>query len=283
MPNLRNLVVLALIVLPWSYSAEAGTVRIALLMSASVASDSLVLAQLLPANIPRNIRASAERVSLGSAPQLGATRVIEHDALASAISGGGMSPLQFDIPPSVTIERRYRVISPDDVLDAIQASGASDRYPGFGALQAKDIFLEEEVRAPDGDLSLKVTQAARDPLIGRWRLRVVPSPSSGVLPFYATVRAGFSVASPAAGFTRGIDDIARSRRPNIAVIPNTPYLVSANRNACLHLHSSNVDMLLDVRPLEHGRLNDVVRVRLLASGRALQARVVREGFLDATL
>jgi flagella basal body P-ring formation protein FlgA len=59
-------------------------------------------------------------------------------------------------------------------------------------------------------------------------------------------------------------------------------LVDPRQLARLHLHSANSTMLLLVRPLQTGHINETIRVRLVASGRTLQAKVIAANSLDAT-
>jgi flagella basal body P-ring formation protein FlgA len=58
-------------------------------------------------------------------------------------------------------------------------------------------------------------------------------------------------------------------------------LVEPRRLAKLHVFSGNMQMFLEVVPLEKGALHDLVRVKLPGSGQILRGRVVAPGQLEA--
>jgi flagella basal body P-ring formation protein FlgA len=58
-------------------------------------------------------------------------------------------------------------------------------------------------------------------------------------------------------------------------------LVDPRQFARLHLSSPSARMLLVVRPLQRGHLGETIRVRLLSSGKTLQARVAGKDSLEA--
>ena len=259
---------------------HAGTLRIALLASTEVQSDTILLANLLPVGASRVVRDAAARIPLGASPQNGASRRFTRATLSAAIASSGLSPENFVIPDSVTIRRGGRPISLEEVYAAIQSSLAKNSLPGLASIQQDDIALDTDVRVPPGDAGLVVTQARLDPLLGRARFRLWARSAPGVLPFFATAELARSTATPSSSPL----PLSLGSRSQIEQLDaSLQVLVSADRPARLHLHSSNMDMVLLVRPLQKGRLGDVIRVRLVGTGRIMQARVAADGLLDATL
>lgn len=258
---------------------EAGGLRIALLTSTEVQSDTILLANLLPRSASQRIRESAERIALGEAPQNGTTRRFTRETLDAAIAAGGLSPADFAIPGFVTVRRGSRMLSREEIVGAIQSALNKNPVAGIPALLPNDIGFETGVRVPPGEAGLEVTQITFDPFIGRARFRLRARSAPGTLPFYVTakVAATYSGPSPAGRVLSGLAHFPDEEETSSSV------LVATDRLARLHLHSANMDMLLEVRPLQRGHLGEVIRVRLARTGRTLQARVTGDSYLDATL
>lgn len=262
-----------------SPAVEAGTLRIALLAITEVQSDTILLAHLLPATASRSVRDAAERVALGTAPQNGASRQFTRESLNVAIAASGLSPADFAIPAIVTVRRGSRLISLEEIYAAIQSALARNPMPGLSSLQLQDLALDADVRVPPGDAGLVVTQATLDQFIGRARFRLVPRTAPSVHPFFVTAKLEASIPDP---LNRRLVTVA-AHSGAAAIDTSGLILVAADRPARLHLHSENMDMLVQVRPLQKGRLGEVIRVRLVGTGRTMQARVTADGLLDATL
>jgi hypothetical protein len=280
---IRTLAILIFLSLSISARVSAGPLRIALLSTAAVQNDTILLANLLPLHASQSIRTAAQEISLGSAPQFGSERQFASATVADAIATAGLSPGQFDIPPTITVRRENQFISSREILAAIQSALPSAEAPNLANLQPADLLLDAAVPVPPGYAGLEVTQMAFDSALDRMRFRVLPKAPGRVLPFYVTARlpetfSGFgSVRSPVRQISAASDQVHASQGA-----PAAP-LVIAGHPARLHLHSANMDMLLAVNPLQRGYLDQVIRVRLSGSGKTMQARVVAAGYLDATL
>jgi len=278
--QISRLLTLSVLLASLSASAvDAGGLRIALLANTEIQGDSIILANLLPGTVSRRIREAAQTVALGAAPQNGATRQFTREALTAAISSSGLSPADFIIPESVTIRRGSRLISLEEIYSAIQSSLAKNPVTGIPPFQLRDLTLDADVRVPPGDAGLQVTQITFDQFIGRARFRLWTRSAPGVLPFFVTAKVSSAVpASPSASKLLTIAARSSNTLDTSALV-----LVQPGRPARLHLHSSNMNMLLQVLPLQRGRLGDVIRVRLAVTGRTVQARVAGDAYLDATL
>jgi hypothetical protein len=258
---------------------EAGGLRVALLANTEVQSDTILLANLLPANASQRIRDAAKKIALGAAPQRGTVRQFNRETLDTAIAAGGLSTADFAIPDSVTVRRGSRLISREEILVAIESALTKNPVAGITILRLNDIGFEAAVRVPPGDAGLEVTQIIFDQFIGRARFRLWAKSAPGTLPFYVTAKVAAIISGPQASGQL----LSAVAHPQTANDISSPVLVATDRRARLHLHSSNMEMLLEVRPLQRGHLGEVIRVRLAGSGRTMQARVTAAGYLDATL
>lgn len=273
---IASVVLLAFLVSP---GIEASGLRIALLTSTEVQSDTILLANLLPANASQRIKAAAEKIALGSTPQNGASRQFSHNMLHAAIELAGLATSDFEVPGSVTVRRGSRLLTRDEVFAAIEAAITRNPVSGIPRLQPADLSLDAEVRVPLGDAGLEILQIAFDSFIGRVRVRMRARSAPAVLPFYVTAQVPDALSRPMSG----IHTVSIATHSPITNPLSTPVLVAADRPARLHIHSSNMDMILEVRPLQSGRFGEQIRVRLPGTGRTLRARVIGDGYLDASL
>ncbi|HTQ60229.1 MAG TPA: hypothetical protein VMI32_08400 [Candidatus Solibacter sp.] len=279
MRTLRLIAFSALLATFLPSASEAGALRIALLASAEVQGDTILLASLLPANATRHIRSVAGQITLGAAPQRGTIREFTRDSLTAAISSAGLSPADFAIPGSVTVRRDSRLLSSQEVFDAIKSALAKNPIPSLTRLRLQDLSFEAAVRVAPGDAALEVTQISFDQFLHRARFRLLPTSTPGVLPLYATAKvpSAFSERSTTARF------LPAAAHVPIKSLVSAPALVATGRLARLHIHTPGLDMLLEVSPLQRGHFGEVIRVRLPGTGRTFQARVTGEEYLDATL
>ena len=258
-------------ILPAPSLAQAGTLRIALLAHAQVQGDAVLLADFMPPHISSGLRAIAESISLGSAPQIGSTRTFSRATLAAALEDVRLSRESFLVPEFLTARRAGHFLTQQDVFTAIEAALTKNKNVPVPTLRPQDLTLESIIEVPDGPSTLEVTQMTFDESIRRARFRLWPRNASGTLPFYVTApikteKSSQPISAPSAS----------------ALSAKSAVLVDPRQLARLHLHSANSTMLLLVRPLQPGHLNETIRVRLVASGRTLQAKVIAANSLDAT-
>jgi hypothetical protein len=257
-------------ILPTYSLAQAGTLRIALLANAQVQGDAVLLADFLPPHVPSRLRAVAESISFGSAPQIGSIRRFSRAAVTAALQDNRFSRDSFLVPEFLTARRAGHILTQQDVFAAIEAALTKSKNVQVPTLRPQDLTLESLIEVPEGPSALEVTQLTFDESIRRARFRLWPRNSPGTLPFYVTapIRAE-KLPQPISGSNTS------------ALSANSAVLVEPRQLARLHLHSANSAMLLVVRPLQPGHLNETIRVRLVTSGRTLQARVIAANSLDA--
>lgn len=271
MSLLRIPIALSFLALFADASLFAGPLRYLIPAETAVPSDVILLANLLPKNIPLAWSGSAQKTSLGSAPQNGAT-------VLNALTQASLPATAFKVPSAVAVHRASRLVSREEIFQAIQLAlfrNPVSKIPGF---QAEDLSLQANVRVQDTDPRLEVTQVAFDPLLRLARFRLCSRATSRAVPFYVT--AGVPVSqSPNAGpgelvSKRFSVTLRASEVPAIV-------LVEPRYAATLHLHSLNSSMLITVHPLEPGALGETIRVRVPGNGKTLQARVTGSRSLDA--
>jgi hypothetical protein len=260
--------------------ARPGGLRIALLADAEIRGDSIFLANFLPPDASRAVRAAAEKIMLGATPQNGTSRILSRSSVVAAVTENGLSASAFLIPELMTVQRAAHLVTREEVFAAIQRALAGVKIAELPAFGLDDISLNASVLLPDQESQLEVTQITFDEFIGRARFRLWAKSAPGVHPFYATAR--IPSASPGMAVSPlhslNADFLPFLPAPQVA----SPVLVEAGRAARLHLHSPNSSMMLQVKPLQRGRLGQTIRVRMPSNGKTLQARVIGEGFLDAT-
>jgi hypothetical protein len=255
-------------------TAQAGTLRIVLRADAQVQGDAVLLADFFPPRVPSSIRVAAESISLGSSPQIGSARRFSRDAVISALQDARLSLDSFLVPEFLTARRASKFLTQAEVFVAIQSALAKNPSERFPTLRPQDLTLENVIEVPEGQSGLEVTQMSFDESIRRARFRLWPRNAPGTLPFFVTA----SASIPADRSRQGT--ALSTSVPSLH--PGSPILVDPRQLAHLHLHSANSSMLIVVRPLQRGRLNETIRVRVTTSGRTLQAKVVAANSLDAS-
>jgi hypothetical protein len=269
----------ALVLFGWALAPNVTCprgVRVLLLADAEVQGDAIVLANLFPANAPYALRDAAARIALGTSPQSGSARRLSGDLIVAAIEDSGLPLSAFFVPQTVTVRRIGRQLTRQETWTAIQSFLEKHPVDALRSLRAEDLTLEAAVAVSGDNAKLAVTRLTFDDALHLARFRLRLHDVANGQPFYVTARP----RSGRTGLARPVfDDISSSTQT--ANSSGSTVLVDPRQPARLHLHSADSDMLLTVQPLQRGREGQVVRVRLRASGKTLQARVVGQNSLDA--
>jgi hypothetical protein len=258
----------------FSSVAHAGSLRIALLEGVAVRGDVILLADLLPKDAPRFLHEVAAKISLGMAPQNGASRRLSSFTVHSALVANGFQVSAFQIPEVMTVQRASHLVTREQVFAAIRTALAGNRDAALRDFQPEDISFGA-VLLPNQASRLEVTEISFDQFIGRARFRLWSPSARDIHPFYATAQLP---PGQNALLSSSISPLSAG-----AIVPSqaSHVLVEPSRSARLHLHSSNANILLEVKPLQRGRLGEIIRVRMPANGKTFRARVVEGGDLDA--
>ena len=267
-----HLLLLALVfpLLAVSTAAAGVAPPFALLAEARVSGATIHLSDLLPAEAPASLRRSGEAIRISAAPPPGGHLSLPADTINAALPLSARQAVL--VPSEVLVLRGARALTREEVLAALRAS----RFPadaGLDAsgLQPEDLNFSAPVRVAAEDARLQVRRAEFDSALGLARFVLASAADPNALPFLVTAR----LPPPAPLLTAAPGSI----RPPSPV--RAPALVAPGQPARLHVSSSNLQMLLEVVPLERGALHQVVRVRLPSSGRVLRGVVVAPGRLEA--
>ncbi len=277
-------------------NSEGGAARIALLAQVRISGDAILLANLLPEDVSGKVRELASGISLGKTPQNGSARILQAAMVAETLERSGIASAQFVIPEVISVERAGRVLSGEEILGSLRGavtgfSLSSGGRAALMAVQARDLAWESGLRVPLGDARLKVLDLAVDMAARQARFRVAAESEAHGVPFEVFARLPASkvlLAGNALGKSQVVERLVPASAPRALAITlsgteaaDGPVLVAAGKSARLRLHSQNSNILLDVQALQAGHAGETIRVRVLASGRTLRARVVGERELDA--
>jgi len=254
--------------------ASAGTLHIALLDAVAVNGDVILLADLLPNDVPSFLRQATKKTSLGMAPQTGTSRRLTRLSVLAAVMASGFQPSEFQIPEVMTVQRASHSVTRDEAFVAIRQALAKGNSPALPDFKPQDLSFSA-VQLPDQASQLAVTDVAFDEFIGRARFRLWSSSAPAVHPFYVTAQLSSRLAAVQSASILG------HSTGSIATPQPSPILVQPGRLARLRLHSSNSNIFLQVQPLQPGHLGEIIRVRMPSNGKTLRARVLEGGALDA--
>jgi len=275
-----------------------------------VRGQSIFLSDLLPPKVPAGVRVQAQGVLIGAAPQPGSTRILERNTVANLL--GSEMARELDIPQQIVVRRAGRRITREEVVAAIQTALSRNGFSDPN-LQPDDLRVFPSLMVSSADTHLEVRRMDFDDELKEARFVLA---QRGSLPFLVTaelqrglpVRVGEEDVPP--GNKPTLDDVRfkspvagrsttpQQSRPEDSALgrssqhgspvdfvsdaqPSSVALVQPGRVATLLVSSGEMQMLLDVNPLERGALHQVVRVKLPETGKILQAKVTGERRLEA--
>jgi flagellar basal body P-ring formation chaperone FlgA len=287
---LLSLLLLALLgLLPFAAGAGAGAAppAWALLAEARVAGESIYLSDLLPAEATPGMREAAGKIRLGNAPPPGGTVTLAGERIAGLLPEAARQ--QMVIPPHVLVHRASRPVTREEVVAAIQAALRRNGLPGRTTLDPEDVHFSPAVTVAATDAKLEVRRIDFDAALQQDRFLLASAADPRVLPFLVLAeRPSVVREEPSAGGSEGhdgrdLESALREARPanNSAAFAEGMALVEPKKIAKLHVVSGNMQMFLQVLPLEKGALDETVRVKVAGSGQILRGRVIAPGQLEA--
>jgi len=267
------------------FAAPANAIRIPrieLLHEARVTGASVLLSDLLPLGADLSLRARAEEISLGAAPQPGNTRVLQRSGVMENIGASREIADAVAVPERIVVSRDARPITVQEVFAAIQSALEHGGVSSAASLRPEDVLLQTQVLVGPGDAGLEVLRAEFDRGMRGARFLLRTSQEPKVLPFFVSVRL------PADSQQARFDAVTRLSRngsktesaPRSLVLAKTAFLVSPGEQATLLLQSDAVRMIADVIPLERGKMGQVVPVRVLDTGKIFNAQVDGRSHLE---
>jgi hypothetical protein len=282
------------------FSGTAHAARFTLRGEVEVQADSIFLSDLLPAQVPPELRRPAQSILIGTSPQPGSTRVLEGAKVAGML--GADISREIGVPDEIVVHRLGRRLTREEVVAVIRMALGRNGFPSAD-VQPDDLRVFPSVMVSSADAPLEVRRVDLDDVLNEARFLMA---QRGSLPFLVTahlrdgvpaetgsLKSGASIASvdsPESANARLEDLLGRHalRQAGLGTSlkdaqRGSATLVEPGKSATLHLSSSGaMQMLLDVMPLERGTLNQTVRVKLLGTGKILHAQVTGARRLEAT-
>lgn len=275
-----------------------------LLDSVKVSSATVTLADLIPADAPASVRAAAQAIVLGSAPQAGISRIISQAELAALLSRSPLTPPGLVLPRQVVIKRDIPLVSSRALLAVIQS--ALKNHPEFdaGSLTASQITLPLPIYAR-ADESMAVDAIEQDASGRELRFRIrflrepqrpaffVMAPVQVNLPVLVatrSLRAGETIeagdlravnprdqldAQKLVGFKLRLNAPAGTAVPRTLLTPAP--LVVAGRPATMTLRGNGYTLTSTVIALQSAAMGQIVTVRNPRTRAIAEARVAGRG------
>ena len=256
-------------------TAAARVPRIELLRDVRVTGPTVLLSDLLPRGAANSVRAPAEKISLGSAPQPGNSRTVDRYGIIEDIGSRSSVADDIAVPERVVITRDARPITLNEVFLSIQTALRRSDISMGEALRPEDVSLQAQVLVGPGDAGLEVLRSDFDAGMKRGRFLLWPSQDPKVLPFLVTVRlSGASpFSAPRALNLASPKTIQQEQAPAAAAHMSSQVLVSPGETATLLLQSDVLSMVAEVAPLQKGVMGQQVQVRVVETGKVFRAQV----------
>jgi flagella basal body P-ring formation protein FlgA len=272
-------------------------------------SGSMTMADLLPDSAPASLRQEAVSIPLGSAPQPAMTRTLYRQQLQFLLRDHKALLRELVLPDEVTVQRAHRVLTRQEVIQAIKQATGQQGADFSEGLDLQDIHFSTLVYVTQAHPGLKVIRIQSDPLRDETRFRLWTSKEPGTLPFEVSVPGAVKlpilvsrhplapgevvsandfevVMKPEGGIISGkrpsATDLAgfETRAPLRAgqAVARTefgmPVLVRPGVLASLIVQGGDFSIKIVVTPLEQGVLGQEIRVRNRETRAVLEATVI---------
>jgi flagella basal body P-ring formation protein FlgA len=288
---------------------DSGSALVPLKSHVTLHSGAITLADLLPESAAPELRQEAESISLGTAPEPPMSRILYRQQLQFLLQDHKSLLAELRLPDEVVVERFYRALTQEEVIQAIQHATGHQGINAEGGLDFANIHLSSPIYVTSNDPGLEVIRVESDPLRGATRFRLWTSKEPGNLPFEVSVPGAVKlptlvsrhalasgeivsasdfevVMKPGAGILSGKPaSIAQltgleTRAPLQAGQPVArtefapPVLVRAGTLATLSVQGPHFSIKTVVVPLEQGVLGQEIRVRNPETREVVEAKVI---------
>jgi hypothetical protein len=233
-------------------NASGENFRVRLRAEVTVEGTTVRLSDLLPDNAGTELKAAAESLSLGRAPQIGSLRVLSANKVRQAIAEIPLATTEIDIPEQVVVRRIgwplqteniTRTLSHSKFTHALDFSTAKIVLPpGFSSIAANPQIEVTAFNSNAGHQHLLVSMRCRERAVcGSFLVEVLNVPAEAV-PSPELKLAYKKVSEPSLSSASG------------------PVLVRPGRLALLVIEGDGIRITQPVMPLKSARLGEVVRV-----------------------
>jgi hypothetical protein len=259
--------------------------------SVRIAAPELTVADLLSPDTCARVRQAAARISLGAAPRAGKTRALDGMELRGLIEAilrgmGVTGEIAGQIPDRVVVQSDGPIKSCAEITRFVLGQPSSQMARG-ARLSGEELDCAAAQSIP-GDADLELVRSHWNAGLGRREFAVRCVKPEDCVPFLlwtrqdrdGRVRGATAAARTAAG------DLSAASRASSFESPTGPagrFLVKAGQTATLRWDEGGIRVVLPVTCLEGGGSGQRVRVRLKNAARILQAEVLNDGTLRASL
>jgi hypothetical protein len=308
---MRNKFPLAIITFLLAQIPLAAQTYLTLRKNAIIRADVVSVADLLPENAPNGIRMQAREIALGKAPGIGAQRTVDRAEILRAIGNSTDLSGELRIPPSITLTRWSRLLTREEIAQAIAKSLEANGVSNPLSLSAEDVTFDSPIAVVEAEPTLNVMRV--EPLsrslgthVALWTASEPRTP-----PFWVTVDKEFDVppitsqrqsaaapkgaakiqpvanaAEESAGPSRTgareqatVRYISRSATPAISpghatAASEAPPLVRVGNRIQLIVQGSGMRITAKATALETGREGQNIRVKCEPAGKVLVAKIV---------
>jgi len=261
--------------LPVSLPVHAGPLRISLPAETTVQGDTIVLAHLLPANVADGIRRRAEGVAIGRAPQAGGARVLSRAMVLVLLNEARFAASEFSVPDSIVVRRDLVSVDRERIWALLSAAANARGIDLPKDSCAQEIRWAAPLTLLDDESKVEVQDVHFDKLLNqaRFRIRSLSNPKAPSFSAWCPLSDGQPLLP---GKVQANATVSSSGEQPVAA-----EIVCPRRLATLQLRSLNSFATLRVRPLQSGRLGQLIRVRVPSNGHTLVARVAGPDLLEA--
>jgi flagella basal body P-ring formation protein FlgA len=270
-------------------------------------SGTVTLADLLPDSAPVSLRQEAGSISLGSAPQPAMTRILYRQQIQFLLRDRKALLGQLIVPDEVAVQRAYRTLSKQEVIQAIYSAIGRDN--AYKSLDLGGIHFSTLVDVTQADPGLKVIRIQSDPLRNETRFQLWTSKERDDLPFEVSVPGAVKLPTLVSRHTlapgeivsandfeivlRSQAGILSGKPPSVAELAGLetraplhagqpvartefgmPVLVKPGVLASLIVQGGGFSIKTIVTPLEEGVLGQEIRVRNTETREVIEAKVI---------
>ncbi len=288
--------------------------RITLRSHVTLSATQLTLADLLPATAPESLREATRGIKLGVAPQPPVLRILYRQQLRFLMAAHPRLLARFVIPDEIVIQRSYRLLTRNEVIQAIQAALRNEGAREMSGSALAKVHFSAPVYVTQKDPGLRVIRIECDPSRGETQFRLWTSKEPGILPFDVTLQSSVEVPTliashtlapgqvvSAADFTVALTPASRSAsgqpaaaadfegmEPRTLVRRGQPVqrnefgqavLVEPDTLATLIVRGGGFNIKTMVTPLEQGVMGQEIRVRNIESRQVVEAQVAGRDLL----
>jgi flagellar basal body P-ring formation chaperone FlgA len=272
--------------------AEQACEEVTVKASVEGGSGELTLADLLAPGTCAQLRNEAARVSLGTVPRPGSVRVLggreirrRLEDLTGGMGSGGKTG-GMTIPERIVVKRRGATKSCVEIARSVARAESADGMAKVPTQWREELDCAAARRIPE-EATLELTKSSWSAALERWEFALRCARPGDCVPFLVWVH---DPRMPVDGMRRVQSGAMHSNKASAesssrlqAGTIGTERLVAPGQTATLTWDQAGIRMVLPVTCLDAGGLGQRVRVRLKNGARILEAEVVGEGTLRASL